>query len=511
MKTKLPKLLILAQFVLLTLGSASTPLWAAAVSQNEFWVSAVPTGTTHDGTMADPYDGSTQVKFDDVMQNIIPANCTIHLLGGTYMTKGNWNGFDLVNTVKTGHKILGSGMDITTIVLSNPATSGIFGNGAPNGTGWGTGIEISDLTCDANAQNLTADATYAAIGIQGTSTKIRRVKVKGLAHGTVPATSEVFGIVACTVDGVNADDVVIEDCVVMPPVRGVFCSSIAIWAGTGSYITARISGNWVYGTNTTTVQSFNIICSYNTTLSGNHVVNADSGIYADNGGNTNLTVVNNSFQNVGVGVALLGNFTHQNLYFSGNTFELAYDPNQGSYAFSQYGGAYLNEKIIGNTIKAYGTVGPSFFAVAVASTTNLVVADNSIDNQFKWYFPGCTNVILHDNVDLLGNFLSATNEFREFPNSLTRTTVSSSPYTAQYLDRYIGVQIAGTVRINLPSPVGHEGKEYIIANERSSGTVNIFATAPAKINGSAAGGSVQFTAGFGSRTVTTDGINWFAR
>jgi hypothetical protein len=493
MKTKTSLLLCITQFLLFAIVTSLSA--NAQVTLNEFWVSALPNSNpTPTGTIADPYDGSTQPKFDSVM-NGISANSTIHLLGGTYYTKGEW-GF----SVKTGQKILGSGMDITTVVLTNTGTSTIFYNAG--GGAWGTGIEISDLTCDANAQNLAPSNTYAAIWIQGPGTKIRRVKAKGLAHGTIPPTSEVFGITCTAPDGVNAEEVVVEDCVVMPPVSGSVCSSIAVWAGSNSYVSARFSGNWIYGTNTTSVDAFNLCHSYNSLVTGNHIINATWGIYSDSGGNTNLTVVDNSFRNVNLGVALLST-AHQHLYFAGNTFELAQVTNSWTAAFW---GAFINEKIIGNTIKAYGTAGTSCYAFLSDSTTNVIIADNSIDNKFLWYFLGCTNATLHDNVDLFGNFISPTNQI-ELPNSLTRKTVSTSTYTAQYLDRYIGVQSAGSVTVTLPSPTGYQGKEFIIANERSSGNL-IISASPALINGSS---SISFSASYSTRTVITDGVNWFAR
>jgi hypothetical protein len=496
MKMKLLKLLILGQFVLLTLGSASTPLWAAAVSQNEFWVSALPNPnpTPHAGTIDDPFDGSTRVLFDALFyppsQAQLPANCTVHLLGGTFLTAGS-AGFVL----QTGQKIVGSGIDITTVKRDYASPGYVFASVNPANTG----IEISDLTIDANAQNLTPNTTYGGIIFNGTgSHTIRRVKVQGLAHGDIHLVSETFGILAN--DQGIADRVVIEDCVIMPPVAGAVCTSICVGGS------ARVSGNWVYGTNTSLVSGIGIGNCQNTLVSGNHVLNADYGIRSECG-NTNVTVVNNSFQNVYCGVQLShSNATNQNFYFEGNTIELAYAEG-ACMAFSQsYTQICINEKIIGNTIKTSGTPGPSYYVLAVDSTTNLIVADNSIDSTFKWSTPGCTNIIIHENVDLFGNFLTTTNQ-TELPNSLTRANVTTDYYFARKSDRYVGVQYPGDAFIDLPSPTGISGKEYIIANETASGTVTI-ACETAHINGTS---SVFISSGYGSKTVISDGSNWFAR
>ena len=510
-KMKLVKLLSVSQFALLTLGSASTSLWAAAVSQNEFWVSALPNSNPNPaGTIADPYDGSTQINFDSVMNNL-PPNCTIHLLGGTYMTKGSGSGF----AIKTGQRILGSGMDITTIQLTNSSSCIVLNNTDVNATG----IEVSDLTLDANAQNNGTTTTFGGIVISGSRSAIRRIKVVNMSLGT-DGPIEVYGIAVVGYGFLNisCDDVVIEDCVVMPPIAGHESDGISLFAGDGGYVSARISGNWIYGTNDLTFQAFNLCSSLNTLLTDNHVIGAGTasvGIYSDSGGNTNLTVVNNDFQNVVAGVALF-NYAHPNLYIAENTFELAYRPGSWSAAVSLWidrSGSFVNEKMVGNTITAYDIAGNSFYAFLSDGTTNLIVADNSIDSRFGWFFDGCTNVNLHDNVDLLGNFLSSTNQI-ELPNSLTRTSLAPfiTTYQAQNWDHYIGVtgvNASGTTTITLPLPFGMPGKDFIIADETGSKTIQIVASGGATINGSS--NPVTFIGGYAAKTVTSDGSNWFAR
>src|SRR5262245_58391889 len=54
---------------------------------NEFWVCNT-TNTGNLGTLRDPYDGSTRQKFDTIMVGL-PKGCTVHILGGTYLTHGN--------------------------------------------------------------------------------------------------------------------------------------------------------------------------------------------------------------------------------------------------------------------------------------------------------------------------------------------------------------------------------------------------------------------------------------
>jgi hypothetical protein len=470
---------------------------ASCAFTNEFWVSAMPSwNPTPQGTIGDPYDGSTQTKFDTVM-NSMPSNCTIHLLGGTYMTTGNG-----AFRVKDGQKILGSGIDITVLRLETNAPSHCSVLATVGVTASGT--EICDLTCDANAQNGPANAPRFGMGIVGSRGAIRRVKVMNFGG---PTGIELMGIGIGQTDNCMADGWVVEDCIVMPPIRGSLCSSIWVATAANASISARLSGNWVYCTNIMSVQAFNVANTFDTLLVGNHVVGSgwlSCGIYSDSGGNTNLTVVNNTFNNVAMGVLLGGEGqVHTRLNFSGNLFEVADVANNWTVGISL--GSSVEAKILANTIKPYSTAGSRMRALHASSASAVVAANNVVGSNFDWGLTGASNVILHDNVDLMGDFLATCNQ-TEMPNSLRRTTVSAASYTAQNSDRYLGIQNAGGATITLPSPA-LPGKEFIIANEMGSGTVSIFAW-PASINGQK---SISVSGGYVSKTVISDGTNWFAR
>jgi len=55
--------------------------------------------------------------------------------------------------------------------------------------------------------------------------------------------------------------------------------------------------------------------------------------------------------------------------------------------------------------------------------------------------------------------------------------------------------------------VGQPGKEFIIVNESNAPWVTISAS-PASINGAS---FIQFSGAYASKTVISDGQNWFAR
>jgi len=83
------------------------------------WIAARTDGIKGCGTTpGDPFDGSTQSRFDAVMQTIAAQfpgkKVAIHLGPGTFETRGypNSGGWQ----IKAGMRILGSGIDVTTII-----------------------------------------------------------------------------------------------------------------------------------------------------------------------------------------------------------------------------------------------------------------------------------------------------------------------------------------------------------------------------------------------------------
>src|SRR5208282_5622298 len=97
----------------------------------------------------------------------LPANSTIHLLPGTYPTEGSSGWY-----VKSGQKILGSGMDVTTVQLVHGAPSGntvIFSH-------LGTNMTVSDLTVDGNYTS----GIYSYNGAELTGTKLTLLRVKAI-------------------------------------------------------------------------------------------------------------------------------------------------------------------------------------------------------------------------------------------------------------------------------------------------------------------------------------------
>src|SRR6266568_6383862 len=131
-------------FLLVTAGFSFELSRAGNPILGEFWVCA-STNTANLGTLADPYNASTQPLFDHVMADM-PPNCTVHLLSGTYLTLGTWQArYGGWQQLKSGQRIVGRGIDHTTIHMVRLGTGSIW-FGTPGIAG--TNIEVSDLTID---------------------------------------------------------------------------------------------------------------------------------------------------------------------------------------------------------------------------------------------------------------------------------------------------------------------------------------------------------------------------
>lgn len=82
-------------------------------------------GINGSGTASDPYDGNTAAKFDARMSEL-PINTRDYLGSGTFSTKG----FTVIGSIgwqlKTGLKIVSSGMEATKLQLTGHSGSYSF-------------------------------------------------------------------------------------------------------------------------------------------------------------------------------------------------------------------------------------------------------------------------------------------------------------------------------------------------------------------------------------------------
>jgi hypothetical protein len=138
----------------------------------DVWIAQRSDGLKGSGTLNDPYDGSTQARFDSVMSGL-SANTRVHLGPGTFVTNGYSDEVTPGWQIQAGMKIVGSGMDVTTLQIANRQTGSTSARvvavghaltaGSPSHANLVDFAEVSDLTIDCNlgAQTGTAIACGA--------------------------------------------------------------------------------------------------------------------------------------------------------------------------------------------------------------------------------------------------------------------------------------------------------------------------------------------------------------
>ena len=387
---------ILTAMLLLQTVSAETQF------ANEFWIST-STNTANLGTLDNPYDGSTQLKFDAAMNNL-PANSTIHILAGTYQTLGTGAGG---YTLKSGQKVLGSGIDNTLIRLIPNSGNGSSVYVMCNSGNVPSNNVVSDLTLDASYAS-TPNVSYNGVVLSGGHHTVRNVKV--INTGGIPSL-ESFAI-AIDAGGCgpaetnNSEGNLVENCVIGPVMayggdgiafnvsRDLFCPQLGmIW------ISGIIRNNRIDGA----PLGINGSWMRNTLVEGNYIHGGGAGFYGDTGGYTNIIVAHNVFEDCGTAVTLAG-YPRQNLMFCYNTVSST-TSNGIAWAFRfHYNTTFTNISIIGNTVTFNGnTPAPGSTFLWANDITGLIVANNTVEPSLVSTISSCTGVNMYLNYDLNGN------------------------------------------------------------------------------------------------------------
>src|ERR1051325_7054792 len=174
-----------------------------------------PCGGT--GTATDPFRTPDPDTFFNLMhdqgicsnQFVIPPYSTIHLMPGTFLVRegtlyGEGNSYPQYGavTMKTGWKLQGAGMFVTTLKLMTnhaaplPGSGGfvsIIRNPGINGSGAVAvdDVEVSDLTVDCNLQGQSSSVpVVGGVSLSGTNNLISRVR--GINWGTKAQGYECF-------------------------------------------------------------------------------------------------------------------------------------------------------------------------------------------------------------------------------------------------------------------------------------------------------------------------------
>jgi hypothetical protein len=410
-------------------------LWAAtSVFADGIWLS--PTNSLTylgqqtifgSGTIDNPYYGD----FDYIFSHLVPTNTIVHLGNGTFWTKGvngiNANEFG----IPSGVTLEGDGEAFTTIRRATNFAGYVQKNVDVLISG-GSNVTVRDLTIDCNAFDFYSRNWSNSIGgidLSGSGETIEHVtEINGLGFRYAPEGFQLSvgghgqggnKVIGCTVSnflGTYGDGVApTGDCVV---------------EGNRVYFPQQPAGvPWrpLFGINV-------VASSQGSTVIGNHVYGGGDGFHNDTGGDTNLTIANNVFENVCEGVALTGDQApYSSIIVSHNLMLM--QTNYTSYhdqmfmvliGTTQPGQTNQHITVDGNTIRFYnnqpwsvtnanGVIGDgvqgAMYVYGGANQLNedISIINNQIDARMPVVFAGnISNLYARGNVPLNGtNFATA--------------------------------------------------------------------------------------------------------
>ncbi|HEY3746194.1 MAG TPA: NHL repeat-containing protein, partial [Gemmatimonadaceae bacterium] len=368
-------------------------------------------GVAGDGSLHNPFDGSTQSKLDAIFKSYYDAGATditFHIGPGTFQMKGAW---DYDWAMLTGWHVKGSGRSLTIIqqVVGtagvNPGSNGALFSNGPALTYDNQSVE--DLTCDCawfrsgpGGDNSRPHGNFQGINLYGANPTIRNVSVTGCGW----QDNECFAIL--TSGGVNdrnlPDNALYENVEVSNGATGVYATHLT---GMAMINLAAM------GSDPTPVYAKNgriTNCTFNLPTAGNAggppagydggVVTGCTfigdwhGIYFDTFVSKNITIVGNTIKALypdSVGVLFNPGTTStplENITIVGNTV----------YAAAGFGFAsgVKDSSILGNRIHLGPTNNPDGSVVFLTSTVqNILVSQNSIDAGIPFFSEetsGCT-------------------------------------------------------------------------------------------------------------------------
>lgn len=458
---------ILAIALVLSLSSCK-PLGPPEVISQDCAVAAVPAnftrifigtparGGSQSGTSAkDPLDGTTAQKFDTILRsiaegenptwgtqrNIAPQNLIVCIASGTFQTEGQYDtefqfghptaihrGF----TVEKNWKIHGSGIAHTTLQLASfVPDSFVDSNGSPFAGGrnvvletrseTASGVELSDLTIDANhdklsgAAGLPLDLSGIVLRSKEGGHWIHDVKVIGASGdaGMRSLNYETFAVQIWgnTLDPQLSSRNLIENIVVTQPGRPVTADSPA-----GGEMDGIVLNNAMGEVRNNVVEGYFIaLGGWNidhVSIHDNIIRDTHYGFNADSLSNNNITLQSNQFIHPReYGIIMGGGFpgaTFANWTVVGNTITLNATNSSGI----GIQGEVQNSTFAGNTIQsdsssAHNMSGIwSLSRVPEAANINNVFQDNHIDKALAIDFsrdPNFNTNCRHQNRDLQGN------------------------------------------------------------------------------------------------------------
>jgi hypothetical protein len=404
-----------------------------------YWIGTHATGNlftnaTHysGGTSNNPFDGSTEAKFDFIMSNM-PPNTVIHLQPGTFQTLGGITGYTGW-TAKPGQSILGSGVGITIIQhpawqVTNHALMDkhyLITSQAPWITSICGNVDLENFTADCNyyASNHIA-GDYAAVNgicLAGASNTVKNVQVMNMAaYGSNTNNfREVFGIVITQDTGSSNNGNLIQNCQFNNFSANATCDAVAIFIESSG----EMINNIVTQNGASSVFAFCVIGPGR--IAGNEAYNCSVFIHMDNSSTcfTNVVVESNMVVNVDAALDLY-NGRMSNILFRNNTVIVTNHVNYGTAVNSllpkssdtpSITNSY-NITLSGNTFSAASASLSNLTFLRATGAIGLNILSNVIPANFSNMILNGTNVVISGNVDAGGNYLR----------------MNDPPYTVSYL------------------------------------------------------------------------------
>jgi len=486
----------------------------------DYWISPTNVSGGGNGTLSNPYDGSTLMNFDNVMTNRskFPLNSTMHLLAGVFQTAGTYTNGWLVGT---GQKVVGSGLNQTTIRLnfSNTYIGNIDSYNSANSKAV-TNAQIVDLTVDGNGAS-------GGIVLFGDHVVVQRVRCVNMASSGPETFPILIDASPNTTYGssIPSEGNLIEGCEVILT-NSSWISAIAMTGVEGNPIQGAIRNNRIIippksiacgSTGNNCSMGINVCSIRDSLIEGNYVSGADFGIYSDSGSSINLIISHNSINGAFSGVQFYP-WPTTNLTCAFNNIGIKGSASNGDaisfFIQSTPVNATRNIVIIGNTLTYVPGSGSGYaFCERMQNTLGALFVNNTLDYRLVpcLYSPYPVNFSIYNNTDLTGGALA----FNQDPaHALERTAVHTN-YAVQAYDRYIAVSSGTAVTITLPdaTTIG-SGKEYVIVREDTSGAVTTISSAQ-NINGVTGPITLSPVSStsrpISAATLVSDGIGWWVR
>lgn len=400
--------IIMWRFFLLVFPCFLAAFGCTQVRGTEVWVSAAPTSDSATGSSADPYDGSTQEKFDALMVSFqaLP-DLTIHLGAGTFRSDvtadGRW-------VVKPGWIIEGAGMYETTCQMMGNLQGRHFDHEffkSPSNVATDN-VAIRDLTVDCNwaELELTADVgakgekfgAIFAISLGGSHILIERVRHLN-SRGSWSNSNESFGIGLGTSSVGDGTGNIIRNCRAESP-QGNYGSPFALhgWPfleGNGPHLVtdSAVYGNYAVGrpdglTNGFNTGGVNGAFIKNSRIYDNTFEDCQSVYYQDTGTAGGVEVSNNTLVRGWYGVAFVAAgdpaWTKTGITITGNQLNLQnriLDYGSASYGVTISGALASEVSIADNTITftPTGLGFQQFLTISAQPMDDSTITDNTAD------------------------------------------------------------------------------------------------------------------------------------